>query len=508
MNILFVNPSLRNGSPTKFLPVGIASVMTYVASKGFSFDFLDVDIDDLSDEEVENALQKKNYNVILTGAIVTHYKWIKWFTRCARSIQPDACIVVGNSVASSIPHVFLENSEANIAIIGEGEETTYEVLKCVQENRNFDLISGIVFKRNGEIIRTPKRKAIKKIDDFPMVQWEFFNVEKYFEKSYAGADGLIFDGDKKPRVMPVVSARGCVFRCTFCHFVFWDDPYRFRKPESIIDEIKRNISSYGVNYINFWDDLTFGSLRQAENFVDNLLDEGISINWNAAVRTDLFGNPKYPLEKRRNVAEKFRKSGCLNLGFSLESANEQILEMMEKRVRREYFHEQVKILKEVGITSSVSVVFGYPIETKDTIQETFNMCLENGIYPSIGYLLPLPSTKMYDYALNNGFISNEDQYLDLITERQDLCINMTDLESEEILDAIKEGAAELNNQLQLGLDEGSLIKTGSYRNHTKKTSKNSSELERGENELSLSYSSAVFENKLGSGESKDRRGVR
>ena len=77
MNILFVNPSLRNGSPTKFLPVGIASVMTYVASKGFSFDFLDVDIDDLSDEEVENALQKKNYNVILTGTIVTHYKWIK-----------------------------------------------------------------------------------------------------------------------------------------------------------------------------------------------------------------------------------------------------------------------------------------------------------------------------------------------------------------------------------------------------------------------------------------------
>ena len=47
--------------------------MIYVESKGFSFDLLDVDIDDLSDEEVENALQKKDYNVILTGAIVTHY---------------------------------------------------------------------------------------------------------------------------------------------------------------------------------------------------------------------------------------------------------------------------------------------------------------------------------------------------------------------------------------------------------------------------------------------------
>jgi anaerobic magnesium-protoporphyrin IX monomethyl ester cyclase len=502
VNILFVNPSLRNGSPSKYLPVGIASVMTYVESKGFSFDLLDVDIDDLSDEEVENALQKKDYNVILTGAIVTHYKWIKWFTRCARSIHPDACIVVGNSVASSIPYVFLENSEADIAIIGEGEETTYEVLRCLQENKAFDLVAGIVFKKDGEIIRNQKRKAKKHIDDFPMVQWKHFNVEKYFQKSYAGADGLVFDGDTKPRVMPVISARGCVFRCTFCHFVFSDDPYRFRKPKSIIDEIKRNISAYGANYINLWDDLTFGSLRQAENFVDNLLDEGISINWNASVRTDLFGNPKYSLQKRKTVAEKFRKSGCLNLGFSLESANEEILEMMEKRVSREYFGEQVKILKEVGITSGVSVVFGYPIETKETIRETFDMCLESGIYPSIGYLLPLPSTKMYDYALNNGFISDEDQYLDLITERQDLCINMTSLESEEILGAIKEGATELNNHLQLGLEEGSLVKTGSYRNHTQKTSKKTSDLKRGENELSLSYSTAVFENKLGNGEAQ------
>ena len=73
VNILVANPNLRNGSSKKFLPTGIASVMSYVESKGLSFDLLDVDIDDLSDEEVENALQKKDYNVILTGAIVTHY---------------------------------------------------------------------------------------------------------------------------------------------------------------------------------------------------------------------------------------------------------------------------------------------------------------------------------------------------------------------------------------------------------------------------------------------------
>ena len=39
---------------------------------------------------------------------------------------------------------------------------------------------------------------------------------------------------------------------------------------------------------------------------------------------------------------------------------------------------------------------------------------------------------MYDYALKNGYIKNEDEYLDLITERQDLCLNMTAMSDEEV----------------------------------------------------------------------------
>jgi hypothetical protein len=41
VNILFVNPILRNDSSSNYLPVGTASVMTCVSSKGFFFDLLD-----------------------------------------------------------------------------------------------------------------------------------------------------------------------------------------------------------------------------------------------------------------------------------------------------------------------------------------------------------------------------------------------------------------------------------------------------------------------------------
>ena len=64
------------------------------------------------------------------------------------------------------------------------------------------------------------------------------------------------------------------------------------------------------------------------------------------------------------------------------------------------------------------------------------MCLKAKVYPSIGYLLPLPATGMYDHALKHGFIKNEDKYLDSITERQDLCLNMTKMGDDEVKNLI------------------------------------------------------------------------
>ena len=44
--------------------------------------------------------------------------------------------------------------------------------------------------------------------------------------------------------------------------------------------------------------------------------------------------------------------------------------MMKKHVKKEYFSEHIKILKEAGIMAFCSVIFGYPPETRETIQET------------------------------------------------------------------------------------------------------------------------------------------
>ena len=146
--ILFVNPSLRLHSSTKFLPVGVACVMTYLKDMGIDFDLLDVDIKDLENDDIESFLEDNRYDIVLSGSIVTHYKWMKWFVNMARSYNPSSKIIIGNSVAGSIPEIFLKNCSADIAIVGEGEITTAEVVKKIIQGEDWFDEPGIAYKKS------------------------------------------------------------------------------------------------------------------------------------------------------------------------------------------------------------------------------------------------------------------------------------------------------------------------------------------------------------------------
>ena len=461
LKLLFVNVCLRPGGYTKFLPVGLCSVMTYFKTKGYRSTLLDIDINEYDDEYVENYIKNNNFDFVLLGTIVTHYKWVKWFVNMTKRHQPNSCVIVGNSVAGSIPEVFLNNTKGDVVVTGEGEISAYESVEAVRLSKDLKNVQGISFRNDdGTIFTTIHRKA-EKINELPQIDWGSFEVERYIQKAETMPDKD--DVPEEMRSMPVVTARGCAFKCSFCHYVFWDDPYRNRSPESILTEIKDLIKKYNVNYIHFWDDLSFASAKKAEKLCDKIIASGIKFKWIATVRVDLFSRAQLSDEDSLRVAKKMKQAGCYSVGCALESGNKEILKMMNKQIDVDAFYKTVYVFKKAGIIPQISVIFGYPQETRETIKETFDQCLNTGLYPSIGFLMPLPYTAMYDYAKVNGFITDEDRYLESITERQDININMTKLPNEEIMSAIKEGAAKLNEMLDVGLTEDIYIKSKGYK---------------------------------------------
>src|SRR3989338_3798504 len=393
MNILIINVALRPESAKKLFPIGLGYIATAMKRSSFEFDLIDIDAHRYSDQQVESFIRKKKCDVVCMGWIVTGYKIIKRLSSVIKMYHPHAKIVVGNSVATSIVDTLLTCTEVDIAVMGEGDITIIDLLEAISKSMPIDEVRGICFRKDGAIFRTPARPLITDLSTLPFIDYSIFDIEIYLENS----KNWIFDKIPVPRedirALPVNTARGCIARCGFCYHVFQGMKYRYRTPDSIVAEIRDMIDKYSLNCICFFDELTFFSKKQALQLSSEILEENIKIYWTADCRAALFND-----KKDLFIINKIKEAGCVGLGYSLESAEPDILKAMNKHLTVEQFSKQTALLREGGIATLTSLVFGYPQETPETIKKTFDCCIENKVYPSAGYLLPQPGSQIYKYA--------------------------------------------------------------------------------------------------------------
>jgi radical SAM superfamily enzyme YgiQ (UPF0313 family) len=133
--------------------------------------------------------------------------------------------------------------------------------------------------------------------------------------------------------------------------------------------------------------------------------------------------------------------------------------MMGKPAGLEKFVETRHVLREAHIVTFTSLVFGYPIETEETIRRTIDFCIEEQVAPSSGYLLALPGSWIYGYAREKGLIKDEEQYLLSIADRQDLHLNFTSIPSEKLVRLVQDGVKRYNAALGIVLNCDNPLKT-------------------------------------------------
>ena len=457
MKILLFNVSLRPESKVAIFPIGLAYKATAIKKAGFDLEIYDMDALRPSWEQVEEKIKNTEFDVAAMGCIVTGYKHIKKLCELIRK-HKQTQIIVGNSVASSIPNILMEKTKADIGVIGEGDVTIIELLKAIENKRPLESVKGIFFKKDGKILFTERREPVQNIDEFPILNYDLFDMEFYFQKGKNLVTEPYPMEFNKIRVAPINTARGCLFNCSFCYHVFKENKFRFRSIESIGKEIKYLQEKYGVNYLFFSDELSFFSKERVNELADYLLNNDIKIFFEADCRAGLFQDTKEDLE----LIKKLKAAGCRNLGYSLESGDEEILKSMNKHIKISDFVEQSHVLRKGGITPVTSIVIGYPQETRETINKTFDICEKAKVYPSTGYLLPQPGTPMYRYAIEMGLIKDDEEFLMKMGDRQDFTINFTKMSQEEMENLVQERLGKLSEKLGLNLDKDRLIKTGHY----------------------------------------------
>lgn len=450
ISLLFINPSLRPDAKRKFPPVGLACILTALKKAGYDFDLIDMDADCLTPRQLADSIKGKKYDLVGLGCIVTSLSLVVKLTDIIRRELPSALIVAGNSVATSIPELLLSRSEVDIASLGEGDITIVELVEALANGNDWRQVPGLAWREDGETRFSTRRNVVPDLDEIGFPDWNLFSIERYNHNML----NLTVSDTEKQVVMPLNSARGCIYNCTFCYHCFKGEKYRSYSEKAIISEVCRLTKDFVANFIMLWDELSFPSVKVFEQRIANLEKLPFITDWQGVTRANLFSSSDISLLNRAV------ECGLKSVAFSIENASPEILAAMNKKITHDKTVEHAHSLWKAGITPLTSIIFGYPQETFKTIDMTLDLCYQCGIYPSVGFLQPLPGTQIYDEAIKRGFISDEWTYLMQAGDRQDFHINMTAIPSDVFQAYVKDRLEDLGKKLGVHVDNP--LKTGVY----------------------------------------------
>lgn len=305
------------------------------------------------------------------------------FSKEVRKIS-DVPIVWGGVHLTLLPEQTIRENYIDYGVMGEGEETSVDLAKCLERKQNPLEVKGLIFKRNGKIVRTENRPFIKNLDEHRM-DWSLIDLEKYFRKSWASDKTISF-----------VTSRGCPHNCAFCYnLCFNRRKWRAHSIQWVISEVEFLKENYDVDGIYFYDDNFFVNKKRAVEII-----EKIDIPWSGDIRIDYID---------KALAKRMNDNKCAELLIGVESGSDRILKLINKGFTTADIINGMKILAEYPyIRPGFSFILGLPTETKKETFKTIDMILKCAeINPrssfTIGTYLPYPGTELYELAIENGF---------------------------------------------------------------------------------------------------------
>jgi len=348
------------------VPIGLYYIGAVLKQNGFDVEILNWFDINLRPDEIEATLREKKPAVI--GFSIVHAN--RWggidIAGIARRILPQVKIVFGGVGTTFLwRHLLMHFREIDFAVLGEAEYSFLSLVQSIEKGNceGIEQIKGIVFRKEGKIVKTEDAGVIQDLDELPM-------PSEYFAFNH------------------ISSSRGCPSNCTFCGSPqFWGRRVRFHSPEYFVGMIEQ-LYRKGVTFFFVSDDTFTMRKERVIRICRIIIEKGLKINWFAIARVN-------------HVDEEMlcwmRKAGCIQISYGIESGSERIRKVLNKDIRTEDVSNAFSLTTRYGILARAYFIYGSPGENSKTIQETIDLIC--GIKPMsiIFYILDIfPGTALYE----------------------------------------------------------------------------------------------------------------
>jgi len=403
-------------------PLGLGYISNVLTENNITHAGIDLWELQYSAEQALGRINFSQFDFFGISAYATQYKYLKKFSLLLKEKYPEKPIICGGPGPTFSYEVILKNTGVDVCIIGEGEITIIDLLKKFNQ---LEKVKSIAYLKNGQVVCNSHREPIKNLDSLNFPNRKLYDFEKII--STANSVRVSCDmpelKDKPRRSADIIAGRGCPYQCNYCSKTFAG--LRLRSIDNLIAEVVEIKNKYGINHLQFNDELVLVNKRRTLQLCEEL--KKLNITWSCQGRID---------QVDQTILMAMKEAGCIQVGYGVESVSQSILDNMNKKIKAENIVPVIKMTKEVGIEPIIQYMYGYRGENDDTIAATVRFFKEID-HPFIGFTTTLiPGTNLYKEGIQKGLIRNEEDYLLRLDSGYNLngaLINMTDFSDEEFL---------------------------------------------------------------------------
>ncbi len=303
--------------------------------------------------------------------------------RVAKEINPEILTIAKGAHFNTLDVDSLNRYHAlDVVLRGEYEATCKEL----GEGLPFSEILGLTYRaKGGGIRRNPPRPFCEDLDALPFPARHLVRNELYIRP------------DTGEMQATIVTNRGCPYNCIFCLAnQVAGKRNRIRSQENILAEIEECISKFNIKNFLFRSDLFTANKKWVIELCNKIVERKFNISWASNSRVDTVD---------AEMLGAMKRAGCWLIAYGVESAEQEILDKMNKRVKVDDARRALKLTRAAGIKSSIYFLFGLPWDSEKVFEANQKFAKElNPDFLEIFYVYPFPGTELYEEAIKEGLL--------------------------------------------------------------------------------------------------------
>ena len=383
MRVLLLRPAAEKKSMARVLPLGLLAIGSVLKRAGHQVKILDLRISNSPDEELDSVMKSFKPQVVGIGVMTIECKYGFIDAAKVKDINPEVTIIFGGPHCSHEPQFILNDPNVDLMVSGEGDLTIVELIDALEQDGDIENVPGIAYKKNGSYVRTADRPVIRDLDKFDQ-EYDLINLERYFNFQSSMDFFPVF---RNKRFLPLVTSRGCPFKCTYCHDIF-DKSIQYRSPEAVVDEIEYLINKYGVREFHIVDDVFNVNMKRAKIVLDAIIERNLNIHisFPNGLRADFFDD---------ELIDKMQRAGVYRMALGIESGSQRIQDMIQKDLDINIIYDVVEKLTQARMSVHGFFMLGFPSETRKEMKETIDFACDLGLTTAnFSLVIPNPGTDL------------------------------------------------------------------------------------------------------------------